>query len=144
MDRIDLDEAYMQMSEIWALRSYATRSKVGALLVKDRQIISDGYNGMPAGIPNELIESTSADGLVVTNPLVIHAEANCFDKLSKHGSSQGAEGATLYVTMSPCIECAKRIINNKLARVVYRNPYRNLDPINYLKNSGIEVIHLPR
>lgn len=142
-ERIDLDEAYLQMAEIWARRSYATRSKVGALLVKEKQIISDGYNGMPSGMPNSLIEVKDGDSLV-TNPLVIHAEANVFDKLSKRGSADGAEGATLYITMSPCIECSKRIINNKISRVVYREQYRIPDAIDILKSAGIEVVHQPR
>lgn len=145
-NRIELDEAYMQMAEVWAKRSYATRSKVGALLVNEQQIISDGYNGMPSGMPNHEIEIPVANQFhteLVTNPLVIHAEANVFDKLSKNGTSTGAEGATLYVTMSPCLECSKRIINNKIKRVVYRVEYRDTRAIDVLRSVGIEVVHLP-
>ena len=143
-NRLALDEAYMRMAEVWAQRSYATRTKVAALLVKDRQIISDGYNGMPKGMPNELVEVAMSDGSTVTNPLVIHAEANVFDKLSEKGSSNGAAGATLYCTFSPCIECAKRIINNKIARFVYRDEYRDATPIRVLQEAGIIVDKLKR
>jgi dCMP deaminase len=140
-NRLDEDEAYMQMAEVWAKRSYATRSKVGALLVKNRTIISDGFNGMPSGMPNEEIEWSTFEG-VVTNQLVIHAEANLFDKLSRNGSNSGAEGATMYVTLSPCMECAKRIINNKIKRIVYRNKYRIADALPILISAGIEVVQL--
>lgn len=138
------DEAYMQMAEVWARRSYATRSKVGALLVKNQRIISDGFNGMPRGMPNEEIETTLPDGTVVTNPLVIHAEANCFDKLSKDGGGDGAEGAYMYLTLSPCLECAKRIINNKVAKVFYRDIYRNTEGLEALERGKVPAVHLPR
>jgi len=143
-NRIPLDEAYMQMAEIWALRSYATRTKVGALLVRDRQIISDGYNGMPKGVPNHLVELVQPDGSIITNPLVIHAEANVFDKLSEKGSSHGAAGSTLYCTFSPCIDCAKRIINNKIARFVYRDEYRDTSPLDTLRENGVVADKLRR
>jgi dCMP deaminase len=143
-NRIAADEAYMQMAEIWALRSYATRSKVGALLVVEQQIISDGFNGMPRGMPNEDIEILQPDGTLITNPLAIHAEANCFDKLSKNGSTQGAEGGYMYLTLSPCVECAKRIINNKVAKVFYRHIYRNTEGLDALALGKVPAVHLPR
>jgi len=143
-NRFPLDEAYMQMAEVWARRSYATRTKVAALLVKDRQIISDGYNGMPKGMPNELVELIQPDGTIITNPLVIHAEANLFDKLSEKGSNNGAMGGTIYCTFSPCIECAKRIINNKIARFVYRDLYRDIEPLRILQDAHIIVDKLQR
>jgi dCMP deaminase len=96
---------------------------------------------MPSGMPNEEIEWSTFEG-VVTNQLVIHAEANLFDKLSRNGSNSGAEGATMYVTLSPCMECAKRIINNKIKRIVYRNKYRIADALPILISAGIEVVQL--
>lgn len=142
--RLSADEAYMQMAEVWSQRSYATRSKVGAILVKDQRVISDGFNGMPRNMPNHEIETQLEDGTLVTNPLVIHAEANCFDKLSKNGSNTGAEGAYMYLTLSPCLECAKRIINNRVAKVFYRTAYRNTDGLNVLERAGVPVIHLQK
>lgn len=135
--RIELDEAYMQMAEVWAQRSYATRMKVGALLVKDRQIISDGYNGMPTGFPNEEIEYPEGDGLV-TNPLGLHAESNAILKCAKSGGVS-SEGSTLYVTMSPCVPCCKLIIQAGIKRVVYRTPYRDLTALDVLRRANIEV-----
>lgn len=143
-NRLPLDEAYMQMAEVWAKRSYATRTKVAALLVKDRQIISDGYNGMPKGMPNELVELPGPNGTIITNPLVIHAEANLFDKLSEKGSSHGANGGTIYCTFSPCVECAKRIINNKIARFVFRDEYRDTEPLRILTDAKVIVEQLRR
>lgn len=145
MNRIGLDEAYMQMAEIWALRSYATRNKVGALLVKDKQIISDGYNGMPPGMDNSLVELPDGNGGLITNPLVIHAEMNVFRKLlrgSPAGSNPATHGATMYVTLCPCIYCTGEIIANKVAEVVYRNTYRIPDGIQVLQDAGIIVRQL--
>jgi dCMP deaminase len=142
MNRIDLDEAYMQMAEVWAQRSYATRTKVGALLIDPikRQIVSDGYNGMPSGFPNDEVEFINPDTSKTTNPLVIHAESNAILKCAaNHG---GAEGCTLYVTINPCVECAKLIIQSGIKRVVYRDNYRIQDAIEILNFAGIEVVKL--
>ena len=125
------DHSYLQMAEIWAQNSYCKRRKVGALLVKDRMIISDGYNGTPSGFENVCEE----DG--VTKPYVLHAEANAITKVAKSGNS--SEGATLYVTASPCLECSKLIIQSGIKRVVYRDEYRLTDGIDLLRRAGIEV-----
>jgi dCMP deaminase len=125
------DHSYLEMAEIWAQNSYCKRRKVGALLVKDRMIISDGYNGTPSGFENICEE----DG--VTKPYVLHAEANAITKVAKSGNS--SEGATLYVTASPCMECAKLIIQSGIRRVVYRDEYRITDGIDLLRRAGIEV-----
>ena len=125
------DHSYLEMAEIWAQNSYCKRRKVGALLVKDRMIISDGYNGTPSGFENVCEE----DG--VTKPYVLHAEANAITKVAKSGNS--SEGATLYVTASPCLECAKLIIQSGIKRVVYRDAYRLTDGVDLLRRAGIEV-----
>ena len=125
------DHSYLKMAEIWAQNSYCKRRKVGALLVKDRMIISDGYNGTPSGFENICEE----DG--VTKPYVLHAEANAITKVAKSGNS--SEGATLYVTASPCLECSKLIIQSGIKRVVYRDEYRLTDGIDLLRRAGIEV-----
>ena len=125
------DHSYLEMAAIWAQNSYCKRRKVGALLVKDRMIISDGYNGTPSGFENICEE----DG--VTKPYVLHAEANAITKVAKSGNS--SEGATLYVTASPCLECSKLIIQSGIKRVVYRDEYRITDGIDLLRRAGIEV-----
>ena len=125
------DHSYLEMAEIWAQNSYCKRRKVGALLVKDRMIISDGYNGTPSGFENICEE----DG--VTKPYVLHAEANAITKVAKSGNSSA--GATLYVTASPCLECSKLIIQSGIKRVVYRDEYRLTDGIDLLRRAGIEV-----
>ena len=125
------DHSYLEMAEIWAQNSYCKRRKVGALLVKDRMIISDGYNGTPSGFENICEE----DG--VTKPYVLHAEANAITKVAKSGNS--SEGATLYVTASPCLECSKLIIQAGIKRVVYRDEYRLTDGVDLLRRAGIEV-----
>ena len=125
------DHSYLEMAAIWAQNSYCKRRKVGALLVKDRMIISDGYNGTPSGFENICEE----DG--VTKPYVLHAEANAITKVAKSGNS--SEGATLYVTASPCLECSKLIIQSGIKRVVYRDEYRLTDGIALLRRAGIEV-----
>ena len=154
-NRIDLDEAYMQMAEVWAKRSKAVRKQVGAILVKDRQIISDGYNGMPAGDPDDVCEFLDypdeydgRDGIggppsriLKTKPEVLHAESNAITKLSKNGG-QGAEGATLYLTLSPCTECAKLIKQTGIKRVVFRETYRDPGGINFLQKRGVVVEQL--
>ncbi len=125
------DEKYIRMARIWATNSYCKRRKVGALLVKDKMIISDGYNGTPSGFENVCEE----DG--VTKPYVLHAEANAISKIAKSGNSSA--GATLYVTASPCIECSKLIIQSGISRVVYSDEYRLDDGIQLLRRAGIEV-----
>lgn len=125
------DRRYLEMAEIWAKNSYCKRRQVGALLVKDNMIISDGYNGTPSGFENECEE----DG--VTKPYVLHAEANAITKVAKSGNS--SQGATLYVTASPCIECSKMIIQCGIKRVVYKDEYRLTDGIDLLRRAGIEV-----
>ena len=126
------DHSYLAMAEIWAQNSYCKRRKVGALLVKDRTIISDGYNGTPSGF-----ENICEDENGVTKPYVLHAEANAITKVAKSGNS--SEGATLFVTASPCAECAKLIIQAGISRVVYRAAYRLTDGIDLLKRAGIQV-----
>ena len=126
------DEKYIKMAEIWASNSYCIRRQVGALLVKDRMIISDGYNGTPSGF-----ENVCEDENGVTKPYVLHAEANAISKVAKSGNS--SEGATLYVTASPCVECAKLIIQAGIRRVVYRDEYRLTDGVDLLRRAGVEV-----
>ena len=126
------DSRYLEMAAIWAKNSYCKRRQVGALIVKDRMIISDGYNGTPAGF-----ENICEDENGVTKPYVLHAEANAISKVAKSGNS--SEGSTLYVTASPCLECAKLIIQAGIKRVVYRDEYRLTDGIDLLKRAGVEV-----
>ena len=126
------DHSYLQMAEVWAQNSYCKRRKVGALIVKDKMIISDGYNGTPSGF-----ENICEDENGVTKPYVLHAEANAITKVAKSGNS--SSGATLYVTASPCMECSKLIIQSGISRVVYRDAYRLMDGIELLKRAGIEV-----
>ncbi|MCM1109525.1 MAG: dCMP deaminase family protein [Clostridium sp.] len=131
----ELDKRYLRMARIWSENSYCQRRKVGALIVKDKMIISDGYNGTPSGFAN-----VCEDGNNVTHPYVLHAEANAITKIARSGNN--SEGATLYVTDSPCIECAKLIIQAGIKRVVYAQHYRLEDGINLLKQAGIEVLFL--
>ena len=126
------DDKYMQMAAVWATNSYCKRRQVGALIVKDRMIISDGYNGTPSGF-----ENICEDENGVTKPYVLHAEANAISKVAQSGNS--SEGATLYVTASPCMECAKLIIQSGIRRVVYRDEYRLTDGVDLLRRAGIEV-----
>ena len=126
------DDKYMQMAAVWATNSYCKRRQVGALIVKDRMIISDGYNGTPSGF-----ENICEDENGVTKPYVLHAEANAISKVAKSGNS--SEGATLYVTASPCVECAKLIIQAGIQRVVYRDEYRLTDGVDLLRRAGILV-----
>jgi len=130
MDKFD--GKYLEMASIWAQNSYCKRRQVGALIVKDRMIISDGYNGTPSGFENICEDE---DG--ITKPYVLHAEANAITKVAKSGNS--SDGATLYVTASPCVECAKLIIQSGIKRVVYMDEYRLNDGIELLKRAGIEV-----
>ena len=126
------DSSYMEMASVWAQNSYCKRRKVGALLVKDRMIISDGYNGTPSGF-----ENVCEDENGVTKPYVLHAEANAISKVAKSGNSSSL--ATLYVTASPCLECSKLIIQAGIRRVVYRDEYRLTDGVDLLRRAGIEV-----
>lgn len=130
-----LDLRYLRMTRIWAENSYCQRRQVGALVVKDKMIISDGYNGTPSGFDNVCEDENG-----VTHPYVLHAEANAITKLAR--SSNNSEGSTLYVTASPCIECSKLIIQAGIRRVVYAEKYRLEDGINLLKKANIEVIYL--
>ncbi len=126
------DHSYLQMAAVWARNSYCKRRQVGALLVKDRMIISDGYNGTPSGFENNCEDENG-----VTRPYVLHAEANAITKVAKSGNS--SLGATLYVTAAPCLECAKLIIQAGIKRVVYRDEYRLTDGVDLLRKAGIEV-----
>ena len=130
-----LDLRYLRMAQIWAENSYCQRRKVGALVVKDKTIISDGYNGTPSGFPN-ICENTDN----TTFPYVLHAEANAITKLAR--SNNNSDGSTLYVTASPCIECAKLIIQSGIRRVVYAEKYRLEDGIDLLKKVGIVVEYM--
>ena len=129
------DKAYLEMAAVWARNSYCKRRQVGALIVKDRMIISDGYNGTPSGF-----ENVCEDENGVTKPYVLHAEANAITKIARSGNN--SDGATLYVTDAPCIECAKLIIQAGIRRVVYARSYRLTDGIDLLRRAGIEVEHL--
>ena len=129
-----LDLRYLRMARIWAENSYCKRRQVGALVVKDKMIISDGYNGTPSGFENVCEDNN------VTKPYVLHAEANAITKLAR--SSNNSEGSTLYVTASPCIECAKLIIQAGIKRVVYAEQYRITDGLDLLKRAGIDVIQI--
>lgn len=133
--QLRLDLRYLRMARIWAENSYCLRRKVGALVVKDKMIISDGYNGTPSGF-----ENVCEDGNNVTHPYVLHAEANAITKLAR--SSNNSDGATLYVTASPCIECAKLIIQSGIKRVIYAEKYRLTDGIDLLERANIEVTYL--
>ena len=129
------DQRYLEMARIWAKNSYCTRRQVGALVVKNNMIISDGYNGTPSGF-----ENVCEDDNGITKPYVLHAEANAITKLAR--SSNNSEGATIYITASPCIECAKLIIQAGIRRVVYGEKYRLTDGIELLERAGIEVVYL--
>ncbi|MBR2947683.1 MAG: dCMP deaminase family protein [Bacteroidales bacterium] len=127
------DRSYLEMAKVWARNSYCTRRKVGAILVKDRMIISDGFNGTPSGF-----ENICEDEEGKTKPYVLHAEANAISKIAKSGNNSA--GATLYVTDAPCLECSKLIIQAGIKRVVYMIEYRVRDGIELLLRAGIEVV----
>ena len=129
------DLRYLTMARIWAQNSYCQRRQVGALVVKEGMIISDGYNGTPSGF-----ENICEDDNGITKPYVLHAEANAITKLAR--SSNSSDGATLYVTASPCIECAKLIIQSGIKRVIYTEQYRLTDGVDLLKRAGIEVEYM--
>ena len=130
-----LDLRYLRMARIWAKNSYCNRRQVGALVVKDKMIISDGYNGTPSGFENICEDENN-----LTKPYVLHAEANAITKLAR--SSNNSDRATLYVTAAPCLECSKLIIQAGIKRVVYGEAYRLEDGINLLRRANIEVIYL--
>ena len=130
MDKFD--RRYLEMASVWARNSYCKRRQVGALLVKDRMIISDGYNGTPSGFENQCEDVNG-----VTKPYVLHAEANAITKVAKSGNNSA--GATLYITDSPCMECAKLIIQSGIRRVVYADEYRLTDGIDLLRRAGVDV-----
>ena len=132
-----LDSRYLRMAQIWAENSYCIRRQVGALIVKDKMIISDGYNGTPMGF-----ENVCEDDADHTKPYVLHAEANAITKVAQ--SNNSSKGATLYVTTSPCIECSKLIIQAGIKRVVFGEYYRITDGVELLKRAGIEVIQMEK
>lgn len=131
------DERYLRMADIWSENSYCTRRKVGALIVKEKMIISDGFNGTPSGF-----ENVCEDESGLTKPYVLHAEANAITKIARSGNN--SDGATLYVTASPCIECAKLIIQCGIKRVVYGEHYRLTDGIDLLRRAGIQVDYIDK
>lgn len=133
--QILLDARYLRMAKVWAENSYCKRRKVGALLVKDKMIISDGFNGTPVGFENICEDEEGR-----TKPYVLHAEANAITKVAE--SNNSSKGATLYVTTSPCIECAKLIIQAGIKRIVFAELYRLTEGIDLLKRAGIDCIHL--
>lgn len=128
----DFDKRYLQMTQIWAKNSYCVRRQVGALIVKDRMIISDGYNGTPEGFENICEDENNK-----TKPYVLHAEANAITKVAK--SNNSSDGSTLYITTSPCVECAKLIIQSGIRRVVFCDTYHSDEGVNLLERAGIEV-----
>ena len=130
------DYLYMRMARTWSENSYCVRRKVGAILVKDQMIISDGYNGTPSGF-----ENTCEDEHNVSKPYVLHAEANAITKVAR--SHNSSEGATLYVTASPCMECSKLIIQAGIKRVVFSEKYHNTEGLDILSKVGVELVHLP-
>lgn len=130
-----LDKRYLRMATIWAENSYCVRRKVGAIIVKNQMIISDGYNGTPSGF-----ENVCEDEYGLTKPYVLHAEANAITKVAR--SNNSSDGATLYVTASPCLECAKLIIQSGIRRVVYNELYRISDGIDLLERAGVDCVHL--
>jgi dCMP deaminase len=131
--QLKLDERYLKMAMIWSENSYCTRRQVGALLVKDKMIISDGYNGTPSGFENVCEDENDR-----TKPYVLHAEANAITKIAK--SNNSSDGATLYVTSSPCLECSKLIIQAGIKRVVFSEPYHMNDGVELLERAGVEVV----
>jgi len=130
-----LDERYMRMARIWAENSYCERRQVGALLVKNKMIISDGYNGTPSGFENKCEDENFR-----SKPYVLHAEANAITKVAR--SHNSSDGATLYVTASPCIECSKLIIQAGIKRVIYGEEYRIMDGVELWRKAGREVVFL--
>jgi len=133
--QLQLDSRYLRMAKIWAENSYCERKKVGAILVKEKMIISDGYNGTPSGFENVCEDENN-----ITKTYVLHAEANAITKVAK--SNNSSEGATLYVTALPCMECSKLIIQAGIKRVVYSEKYRITDGLDLLKKANVQVLQL--
>ena len=133
--QVALDTRYMRMAAVWAENSYCKRRQVGALLVKDKMIISDGFNGTPSGFENICEDENN-----LTKPYVLHAEANAITKVAR--SHNSSEGATMYVTCAPCIECAKLIIQAGIKRVVYNQKYRVMDGCDLLERAGIDLVYM--
>jgi dCMP deaminase len=133
--QLKYDTAYLRMAVEWAKLSHCNRKQVGALIVKDNMIISDGYNGTPSGFTN-CCEDDEGD----THWYVLHAEANAILKVAK--STQSADGATLYITLSPCKECSKLIIQAGIKRVVYKKKYKDTEGIDFLNEYGIQLTHI--
>ncbi|MDX1333809.1 MAG: dCMP deaminase family protein [Robiginitalea sp.] len=134
--QLAIDKRYLKMARIWASNSYCIRRQVGALLVKEKMIISDGYNGTPSGFENECEDENDQ-----TKSYVLHAEANAITKVAK--SNNSSEGSTLYITTSPCVECAKLIIQSGIIRVVFQEKYRITDGLELLERAKIELVHIP-
>jgi len=132
----EFDRRYLQMARIWAQNSYCKRRQVGAIIVKDRMIISDGYNGTPEGFENICEDENNK-----TKPYVLHAEANAITKVAK--SNNSSEASTLYVTTSPCMECSKLIIQSGIRRVVFSDLYNKDEGLSLLARAKIEIVHLP-
>lgn len=141
-DQNELDKTYLSMAQTWSKLSKAVRKKVGCLIVKDGAIISDGYNGTPTGFDNvcEYQDPRVSFNQLITKPEVLHAESNAITKLAK--STQSSAGATMYITISPCVECAKLIIQSEISRVVYGKLYKNEDGLNLLRQAKIKIIEL--
>ena len=135
--QLKYDSAYLKMAETWGQLSYCERKKVGALIVKDRMIISDGYNGTPSGF-----ENVCEDEDHYTKWYVLHAEANAILKVA--ASTQSCKGATLYITLSPCKECSKLIHQSGIVRVVYTKEYKDVSGLDFLKKAGVALLHLPK
>lgn len=133
--QLEYDKRYLEMANIWAKNSYCKRRQVGALIVKGKMIISDGYNGTPSGFENICEDENN-----LTKPYVLHAEANAITKVAK--SNNSSDGATLYVTTSPCMECSKLIIQSGIKRVVFSDKYHNTEGLQLLERAKIEIIHL--
>lgn len=133
--QLKYDKAYLRMAHEWGKLSYCERKKVGAIIVKDRMIISDGYNGTPTGF-----ENFCEDEEGYTKWYVLHAEANAISKVAS--STQSCKGGTLYITLSPCKECSKLIHQAGIVRVVFTKAYRDTSGIEFLKKAGIEVTHV--
>ena len=130
------DIAYLKMAKEWSKLSYCKRKQVGALIVKDKMIISDGYNGTPTGFENVCEDDKNS-----TKWYVLHAEANAIMKVAS--STQSSKNATLYITMSPCKECSKLVFQSGIIRVVYNIEYKDKSGINFLKKAGLEIVHIP-
>ncbi len=133
--QVAFDKRYLEMAQIWAKNSYCVRRQVGALIVKEKMIISDGYNGTPSGFENKCEDDNN-----LTKPYVLHAEANAITKVAK--SHNSSENSTLYVTTSPCMECAKLIIQSGIKRVVYCNKYPKTDGLDLLRRAGIALVYI--